>query len=373
MRCIVIAKKHWLAGDKERAVTWLEKSLRMKESEEAERLLRIYTEASPPSPTPSPRPAPAASSPRPTPQAAGKQARPRTSSTSSASSASSAPSSRGAAPAENTYNAEEHREALDVIKEKDFYRRLGVDREAFTPQLLAKAYRKRSLKFHPDKNRSPLAEAAMKAVNQAYECLKDPTKKRIYDQTGSDNPDEYERRQQQHTTSRTHRRHEFDDVENLFQNVFFGAHARRRQRADAGEGEQQQNEMGHLVLPFIMLLLLVTLLFNPGMESRESYPFSLNRDGNFRIRRTTPSNTEYFVSRSFDMTYGRDRHRLSRVETLVDQQYVEFLTKECQNERKKQKDLVKEAKRSRGQEQAEKLHHAFDMQMERCEQLAAFG
>ncbi len=44
------------------------------------------------------------------------------------------------------------------------------------------AYRKLALQFHPDKNRSPEAEAIFKEINEAYECLGDPLRKAIYDQ-----------------------------------------------------------------------------------------------------------------------------------------------------------------------------------------------
>jgi DnaJ family protein B protein 12 len=41
----------------------------------------------------------------------------------------------------------------DILKCKDFYEVLGLTKEA-TPEEIKKAYRKKSLKVHPDKNKS---------------------------------------------------------------------------------------------------------------------------------------------------------------------------------------------------------------------------
>ena len=43
---------------------------------------------------------------------------------------------------------------------------------------LKKAYKKKCLKVHPDKNASPEADEAFKKVNAAMACLSDPTKRR---------------------------------------------------------------------------------------------------------------------------------------------------------------------------------------------------
>ena len=56
---------------------------------------------------------------------------------------------------------------------------------------LKKAYRKKCLKVHPDKNSSPEADEAFKKVNAAMACLSDPTKRRQYNQLG--NTDAFER------------------------------------------------------------------------------------------------------------------------------------------------------------------------------------
>ncbi|QWT22242.1 DnaJ domain-containing protein [Bacillus sp. NP157] len=64
---------------------------------------------------------------------------------------------------------------------KDYYEILGVKPEATDAEIKA-AYRKLARKYHPDKNKDAGAEDKFKAVNEANEALKDPEKRRQYDQ-----------------------------------------------------------------------------------------------------------------------------------------------------------------------------------------------
>lgn len=69
---------------------------------------------------------------------------------------------------------------------KDYYSTLGIAREA-TPEEIKKAYRKKALECHPDRNpNDPKAEAQFKQVSEAYEVLSDENRRRIYDQYGEE-------------------------------------------------------------------------------------------------------------------------------------------------------------------------------------------
>ena len=67
---------------------------------------------------------------------------------------------------------------------QDYYELLGVGRNA-SEQEIKKAYRKKALQFHPDKNPGDKqAEENFKAAAEAYQVLSDKEKRGIYDQYG---------------------------------------------------------------------------------------------------------------------------------------------------------------------------------------------
>ncbi len=69
---------------------------------------------------------------------------------------------------------------------KDYYQTLGVSRDA-SQEEIAKAFKKLARKYHPDLNPNDTeAENKFKEVNEAYEVLKDPEKRKRYDHLGAD-------------------------------------------------------------------------------------------------------------------------------------------------------------------------------------------
>lgn len=67
---------------------------------------------------------------------------------------------------------------------QDYYKILDVPRSA-DEKAIRKAYRKLAQKFHPDVNSNKNAEDKLKEINEAYEVLKDPEKRKRYDALGA--------------------------------------------------------------------------------------------------------------------------------------------------------------------------------------------
>ncbi len=77
------------------------------------------------------------------------------------------------------------RKLLNRSKQKDYYKVLGLDRDADDKEI-KRAYRKATLRYHPDKATKhgvtkEEAEKKMAAVNEAYEVLGDPELKARFD------------------------------------------------------------------------------------------------------------------------------------------------------------------------------------------------
>src|SRR5437868_4921004 len=67
-----------------------------------------------------------------------------------------------------------------MAEKRDYYETLGVGKDASADEI-KKAFRRAAVEHHPDRGGD---EKKFKELNEAYEVLKDPTKKQRYDQFG---------------------------------------------------------------------------------------------------------------------------------------------------------------------------------------------
>ena len=68
------------------------------------------------------------------------------------------------------------------VDNKEYYELLGVERDVDAAKL-KKVYRKLAVKHHPDKGGDP---DLFKRINQAYDVISDPKKRKLYDQGGKE-------------------------------------------------------------------------------------------------------------------------------------------------------------------------------------------
>ena len=116
----------------------------------------------------------------------------------------------------------------------DYYDLLGVTR-GDSEENIRKAFRKKAMQYHPDRNKSPDAEDKFKEINEAYQVLTDSKKRGQYDRfghsgmsanSGFDNPfDGHDG---------------FGGFGDIFDSFFGGASGQRAQEARRGDDVQQR-------------------------------------------------------------------------------------------------------------------------------------
>lgn len=172
-------------------------------------------------------------------------------------------------------------EIRTILKIKDYYKVLGVDRDA--DELVIKtAYKKLALKFHPDKNKCQGAREAFNKVSTAYTTLVDKDKRTHYDRFGSaeDIMREQANRQQQFYHQQAGYNDHFDEFDFIFRQFFGGMQAygrfynQRPHQAQNYQRRQQANAGPQLNIFHFIILATFAMTFLPKFfESKPYYSF----------------------------------------------------------------------------------------------------
>jgi len=146
---------------------------------------------------------------------------------------------------------------------KDYYETLGVEKGA-TEEEINKAFRKLARQHHPDVAKDKkTAEAKFKEINEAYEVLGDPDKRKKYDTLGADwdkagPPPGWGEPGRAGARTGNGQEYEFQfggtGFSDFFEN-FFGSGRPNRNPFDAGFGAQEANRPGADVEADIMVTL----------------------------------------------------------------------------------------------------------------------
>ncbi len=126
----------------------------------------------------------------------------------------------------------------------DYYKLLGVNRDINDADL-KKAYRKLARKYHPDVSKEANAEEKFKDIQLAYDVLRDPEKRKLYDQFGDQWQAAKQAKDQGFDPSAAgrhqHHAHGFDfgggDAEDILSSMFGGGFGQRRQSTRKMKGQ----------------------------------------------------------------------------------------------------------------------------------------
>lgn len=372
-RCIEIAQVARRTGDLSKAERFLSKSISMFETSHATRLLsEVQTEIKMQTTSQSKD---------------GKTTTSTTYESTTTQSTSKAASVPLPTKHEPQFTPEQRADAQKVVKQTNYYEILGLPLPSSSNEIdetkIKSAYRKMALKFHPDKNHAPEAEEAFKKVSAAFQCLSDPTKRRIYDQSGYSEPQAgggggggmrgFNGFGGGGGGGHYHREADFSP-EDIF-NMFFGMNAQfnqmqgRRvftQRMPRRQPQQQQQQQQHQeggfqfmsLIHLLPLLLLFVFSFLSAPSGQPEQPFSLSQTRQYSYQHTTPThNLPFWVDSSLYTRINRDAHIGKQIYGAVEQEYLKRWRAGCEAENKEREKLSKAAMyaKSRGEGSAEHL------------------
>ncbi|RWR83110.1 Chaperone protein dnaJ 49 [Cinnamomum micranthum f. kanehirae] len=334
LKCLKIGKQALETGDRTRALKFLSKAGRLDPTLPIEDLISNANEQSSPDSPPPPSDPARDESPVSNKAPGATSARVRVS--------ANGPPSPSSCSSSNSYTEEQISTVRQIKKQKDYYAILGLEKGSSVDEV-RKAYRKLSLKVHPDKNKAPGAEEAFKAVSKAFQCLSDDESRKRYDLVGSE-----EELVQQNRSYRTAQQGfngfyeaEFDPDE-IFRNFFFGNSGMAPTAASFqgfrfGNGHAHASGNAHgsgnanirVLIQLLPLFLFLLLNFIPSSEPI----YSLSRQNPYRHQFVTERGVHFYVKTSkFEEEYPIDSNERIVLERQVEREYIGLLSQHCRVE-----------------------------------------
>nr|CAD1828457.1 unnamed protein product [Ananas comosus var. bracteatus] len=225
----------------------------------------------------------------------------------------------GPSNGDRSYTEEHVRLIREIKRNKDYYAILGVEKSCLAEEI-RRAYRKLSLKVHPDKNTAPGAEEAFKSVCKAFKCLSDEQLRQDYDQVGVVDDHEYEQ-QAWNTMMRRRRRRAtrnefFDedfDADEIFRSFFYGS------QGDVFHAHNVYRPRGMGGNEWIIII------------SIRHQEYSLQKSYNHRIPKVTEKHgVEYFVRKEdFEQRFPQGSSVRDNLENHVLRDYKSILGRYC--------------------------------------------
>lgn len=318
----------------------------------------------------------------------------------------------------STFSADQEKVVLRVLSYKphQYYEILECEKSS-SDSTIKKSYRKLAVRLHPDKNAHPRASEAFKYLNKAWGVLSDPSKKRIFDQTGSD-PDlrfaGYSNSSPSagsasgfargfgHGGGGGPRGFE-DDIFNMFFggggapggttftfggnngftfqsfgngfDPFAGGFAQQqRQRQRQRQSQQNREDVSswdtlRQLAP--ILIVLFATLFSSIFSGESSPDYSFTKTSRYTIRRNTPTfEIPYFVKESF--VREKNERSMHNFDTKVENIYVQDRKTQCEREQLRKNELLQEAQGWFFTDE-KLLHRAQNMAMPACSELKGMG
>jgi len=367
-KCRELGKAFLQKGDFAKAVKYFDKSLRLFPlpgvkalKEKAEKLANG-------------EPMPGASS-----SSSSSSAYQRSSSAANGGGESSSTKSRGDETPTSTrsYTPEQESGSKKIItlSKKSHYEVLGLSKDADADQI-KKAYRKLALKYHPDKNPAPSAEAAFKAISTAFDTLTDPQKRDIYDQYGHDSD------AVNNAGAGGHGGFPFrggggrdvspEEIFNMFFqgagpgfqahfgrggfNTFhfngFDGQERRNRRQQQQQQQQQQGQPNILqqLLQFLPIIIMLVMTFSNYSGNYNQPLYTFVPQGAYQHERFTSSpgisnDIKYYVNNEFLKQYPRkDTSTYRKIEKEIEIDYKHHLQQKCNSEKNYYNNLKYQAK-----------------------------